>query len=345
MPRHIIRLVLLLVVSAAVVYAAKHFLTVDTFYQYGHYRGGSVAEIASDKPKYQGTAYCKSCHAEQFAAWSEGIHNSPDAGKIVKCETCHGPAGGRDDLGMFVHASTGPVHPDNLKLAVPTDTRKLCTLCHEKMAGRPAQQPQIVVAEHAGTQQCAVCHDPHSPLLNLVAAASAAPQGDAAAGEAKAADCIGCHGPGGVSAAPTVPTLAGQKAAYLVEAFNAYETGARDDPMMGAFAKMASDEDAANLAAYYSGSKCESALTADKQAASPGQAAAAQCVACHGADGVSANPAWPNLVGQSKDFVVNALAAYKSGARKNSMMAGIAKSLSDADVDAVAAYYAGAGCK
>ena len=345
MPRHIFRLVLLLVVFAAVAYAAKEFLTVDSFYQYGHYRGDSVAEIASDKPKYQGTAYCESCHAEQFAAWSDGVHNSPDAGNSVICETCHGPAGGRDGNGVFVHASTGPVHPDNLKLAVPSDTRELCTLCHEKMPARPAGQPQIVVAEHAGEQQCALCHDPHSPLLNLVAAASAAPPGDAAAGEAKAADCVGCHGPGGVSVGLAGPTLAGQKAAYLVEAFKAYKTGARADPMMAAFAQIVSDEESANLAAYYSGLTCESSLDADRQAASPGRAAAARCVACHGADGVSANPAWPNLVGLSKDYLAAALNAYRNGARANALMGGAAKSLSEADIESVADYYAGAACQ
>jgi len=47
----------------AAAYAAKIFLTTDSFYDYGHYRGSSVAEIASDKPKYKGTAYCQSCHA------------------------------------------------------------------------------------------------------------------------------------------------------------------------------------------------------------------------------------------------------------------------------------------
>ncbi len=345
MPRHIFRLILLLVVFAVVGYAVKEFFTVGSFYEYGHYRGDSVAEIAADKPKYQGTAYCQSCHAEQFAAWSEGVHNSPDAGKIVRCEICHGPAGGRDEPGAFVHASTGPVHPDNLKLAVPTDTTELCTLCHEKMPARPAQQPQIVVSEHAGTQQCAVCHDPHSPLLNLVSTTPMAQAGDAAAGEAKAIDCIGCHGAEGVSADLPGPTLAGQKAAYLVEAFEAYKTGSRDDPMMGAIVEAASDEDVRDLAAYYASLKCESSLDADKQAASPRRAAAAECVACHGADGMSANPAWPNLVGQSKDWLVAALKAYGDGSRKNAVMAGIVNKLSDADVESAADYYAGASCK
>ena len=71
----------------------------------------------------------------------------------------------------------------------------------------------------------------------------------------------------------------------------------------------------------------------------------AKCTACHGADGNSTNPSWPNLVGQSKDYLVNALKAYKGGVRKNGMMAGIAKGLSDADIENVAAYYAAATCK
>jgi cytochrome c553 len=244
---------------------------------------------------------------------------------------------------MFVNSSTGPDHPSNLKLTIPTDTRQLCTLCHEKMAGRPEAQPQIVVADHAGTQQCTACHKPHSPKIALASAAAA--PGDAAAGNAKAAACAGCHGAEGVSANLPGPTLAGQNDAYLVDAFKAYATGARDNPMMSAAAQGASTEDAADLAAYFASLKCESALIADRQAASAGRATAAKCTACHGADGRSANRAWPNLVGQSKDYLVVAVKAYQSGARKNAMMAGISKDLSDADVDVVATYYAGAGCK
>ena len=170
---------------AVLAYGAKQFFTVDSFYQYGHYRGASVADIASDKPKYKGTAYCASCHAPQLAEWANGIHNRPDIGKVVRCEVCHSASGDRDVRGTFEHVSTGPEHPKNLKMAVPSDTRQLCTLCHERMTGRPLQQRQIVVAEHAGTQQCSVCHNPHSPRLNLVSAASTAQTGDAAAGKAK----------------------------------------------------------------------------------------------------------------------------------------------------------------
>jgi cytochrome c553 len=342
MPRHIARLIVLMVAFLALAYGAKRYFTVDSFYDYGHYRGRSVEEIASDKPKYKGTANCEGCHAEIFAQWSTGIHHSVDVGKIVKCEVCHGPAGGRDSLGMFVNAATGPDHPANLKLAVPTDTRQLCTLCHEKMTGRPAQQPQIVVAEHAGDQQCTACHNPHSPLLGLVSAASAAPappRGNAEQGKAKAEVCAACHGPDGVSVDLPGPTLAGQRADYIVASIKAYATGARDNPVMSPVAQGLESEDADDVAAHFSGLKCESALSV----AAP--KAAAICVTCHGANGQSKIPAAPNLVGQTKDYLLAALAAYKDGTRKNDMMADTVKNLSDADAESAAAYYAGASCK
>ncbi len=345
MPRHIFRLVLLLVVFAVAAYSAKQYFTVASFYEYGHYRGNAVADIAAEKPKFKGPAYCESCHAEQFAVWSKSIHNSADVGKVVKCEVCHGAAGGRDVNNSFTPVSTGPDHPKGLKLSVPTDTRKLCTLCHEKMAGRPAQQPQIVVADHAGTQQCITCHNPHSPKIEVAAPAASAHPGDAAAGKANAEACAGCHGADGVSAGLPGPTLAGQNEAYIVGALKAYKSGGRDVAMMTGMVESVDDDGLSNLAAYFSGLKCESALDAGKQSASANRAAASKCAACHGPDGHGTNRAFPNLVGQSKDYLINALNAYKAGDRKNVMMSGVAKGLSDADVEAAASYYADATCK
>jgi cytochrome c553 len=329
-----------MLVFGAVGYAAKVFFTVDSFYEFGHYRGKSVAEIASDKPKYKGPASCESCHAERFSEWSKGVHNKVDIGKVVICEVCHGAAGERDVRGMFEHLATGLDHPDKLKLVVPTDTRKLCTLCHEKLTGRPIQQPQIVVADHAGTQQCTVCHNPHSPRLNLVSTAPAQ-GGDAVAGKIKAAACAGCHGPEGKSVNLPGPSLAGQNAAYFIDSLKTYGTGARDNPMMSAVAGGTSDEDSKNIAAYFAGLKCESSL--EKEATSA--AIVSKCIACHGANGMSSNKSWPNLTGFSKDYIVAALKAYKDGTRKNGMMAGITKDLSDAEAGNMAAYYANARCK
>jgi len=163
MPKHIRRL-LLLIAAFAVLAVATRFILVDkSFYQFGHYRGAAVAEIAHDKPKYQGTEFCRSCHAAPYAAWSTGVHNRPLIGKTVKCEVCHGAGGGRDAEQDYVNATTGPIHPANLKLTVPRDTRAVCTLCHERIVGRPVQQAQVIPRDHAADEQCTLCHNPHSP--------------------------------------------------------------------------------------------------------------------------------------------------------------------------------------
>ena len=117
MPKHIVRLIGLIIAFLVVAFAAKSYFTVDSFYRFGHYRANSVPQIASQAPVYQTPAYCKSCHAERHAQWSGGNH------KTVICEVCHGAAQG---------------HPQNGKLPIPSDTVRLCTLCHEAMTGRPS---------------------------------------------------------------------------------------------------------------------------------------------------------------------------------------------------------------
>jgi cytochrome c553 len=72
-----------------------------------------------------------------------------------------------------------------------------------------------------------------------------------------------------------------------------------------------------------------------------GQAKSKVCAACHGADGNSASAEFPRLAGQYQDYLVKALADYKSGARKNPIMAPLAAGLSKRDMEDLAAYYAG----
>jgi cytochrome c553 len=79
------------------------------------------------------------------------------------------------------------------------------------------------------------------------------------------------------------------------------------------------------------------AAAADPQA---GQVKAKDvCQACHGMDGNSAVPDYPKLGGQRPDYMAKALRDYKSGARKNAIMAGFAGTLSEQDIENVAAYY------
>jgi cytochrome c553 len=75
--------------------------------------------------------------------------------------------------------------------------------------------------------------------------------GDAAAGRQKALQCQTCHGLDGLSKLPEAPHLAGQPEAYLVKSLNDYRHGARKNEMMSVVAPTLSDQDVADLAAYY----------------------------------------------------------------------------------------------
>jgi cytochrome c553 len=82
-------------------------------------------------------------------------------------------------------------------------------------------------------------------------ASSSALAGDAEAGKAKAAVCAACHGTNGISMVPTYPNLAGQKEQYLAAQMKAFRDGQRKNMIMAPMAANLSDEDIANLAAYY----------------------------------------------------------------------------------------------
>ena len=81
------------------------------------------------------------------------------------------------------------------------------------------------------------------------------------------------------------------------------------------------------------------------QASAAVTAKGAICTNCHGANGVATDRSWPDLTGQSKEYLVNSLKAYKDGTRTNVVMSALAKDLSDADMDNLAGYYANASCK
>lgn len=86
----------------------------------------------------------------------------------------------------------------------------------------------------------------------LVLMVSAGPVlADGAAGRAKAAVCVTCHGADGISRLPNAPHLAGQPEIYLAEQLKAYRAETRKDPMMMVIAKPLSDQDIADLAAWY----------------------------------------------------------------------------------------------
>ncbi len=194
-----------------------------------------------------------------------------------------------------------------------------------------------------------------SVALLLVFSSQSLAQGSAQAGQAKAAPCAACHGADGNSVMGEWPSLAGQHARYLIRQLEAYQSGARQDVLMTAFASPLSAEDIADLAAYFA------TLPAVQRGADPelvelGQRiyrsglpdrGVAACAACHGPSG-RGNPlaVYPVVRGQHATYVVNTLHAYASGDRRsdnsvNQMMRDIAVSLREDEIRAVASYIQG----
>jgi cytochrome c553 len=178
-------------------------------------------------------------------------------------------------------------------------------------------------------------------LAVLPALASAA--GDVEAGRIKANTCMGCHGiPEYNNVYPTyrVPKLGGQGEGLIVAALKAYQSGQRPHPTMQAQAASLSDQDIADIAAYLNHAPPHK----DGQ---PGRGKnseldkAKSCEACHGPNGSKpVLPDAPILAGQYTNYLKHALHEYKSGKRKSPQMAGMAAPLTDADIEALASYFA-----
>lgn len=162
--------------------------------------------------------------------------------------------------------------------------------------------------------------------------------GNAARGEKLSYTCLGCHGIEGYrNAYPdySVPRLRGQHPQYIVAALKEYRNGQRSFFTMHAQASELSDQDMADIAAYFAGHP----LTSTGRPASSVPPPAALCVSCHGADGVGITPTYPTLAGQHEDYLVQALEEYRDGQRKNPIMAGFAKTLKASDISVIARYF------
>lgn len=92
--------------------------------------------------------------------------------------------------------------------------------------------------------------------------------------------------------------------------------------------------------AFALGGLCASAAALGAGSADEGQSKSTACIACHGPNGNSANPEWPNLAGQSEQYIRKQLQAFKNGARKNPLMSPMAMNLSDDDMEDLGAYFA-----
>jgi cytochrome c553 len=172
-----------------------------------------------------------------------------------------------------------------------------------------------------------------------LAALTAHAEGDAARGKVLGYTCHGCHGIANYkNVYPTysVPKLGGQTAKYIADALKGYATGDRVHSTMTAHAASLTDQQRADIAAFFAASPM-------RQAGPPvgtAPAAAAVCVTCHGNDGLGISPDYPILAGQHQDYLEQSLRDYKAGKRKNAVMAGIISGVKEEDIPALAKYFA-----
>lgn len=258
-----------------------------------------------------------------------------DAGRKVAerlCVSCHG----------FDGLSTAPEiphiagqKPDYLFAAM----REYITGSREH-AALQALQSKITEVEE---RDVAAWYASQKPALPKPVAPEAAKQkSPLVAGKESAAVCGGCHGPDGNGMVPGMPSLAGMAPPYLISAIGAYKKdgGTRADPVMGEFVTALDKAKMETIALYYATQKPKSRGPSSFGDATAGEPLSGGCGGCHGQKGVSTDPKTPSLAGQDPTYFMKAVKAYRDGMRKHETMKGLVASLSDGDIQNLAAFYA-----
>ncbi len=192
-----------------------------------------------------------------------------------------------------------------------------------------------------------------SATIALFVAAPAQAAGDVKAGESKAAMCIGCHGiPGYQNSFPEihkVPKISGQSEKYIAAALVAYQKGERKHPSMRGIAGSLSEQDIADLAAFYAAHN-PGVTAPETPKAAPANVVAlfekGACVSCHGANfSKPIDPSYPKIAGQYADYLFVALKSYTVEGnnvvgRSNGIMGGIAKQFTLAELKQMANHLA-----
>jgi cytochrome c553 len=163
--------------------------------------------------------------------------------------------------------------------------------------------------------------------------------------------CLSCHGANGNSTIAANPKLSNQIEAYTHKQLVDFTTPQRVNPVMTTYAKMLTDEEKRNVAAYLAVQKTKQGAAKNKDTIELGRKiyrggiadkGVAACASCHGAAGAGIPVQYPRLAGQQQDYTVAQLVSFRTGARTNSpQMTTLAQRLSDAEMKAVADYIAG----
>ena len=193
-------------------------------------------------------------------------------------------------------------------------------------------------------------------MLGVVGVAQA--QGDAEAGKTKSVTCAACHGTDGNSPTDMYPKLAGQHASYLATQLAEYKAAAtgkegRANAIMGGMTMALSEQDMADLSAYFSSQAIAPIATPEdviEQGAALYQGGDIErgitaCIACHGPRGEGLESAqFPRLAGQYPKYIADQLHLFRTGERNNDpngMMRSVAAKLTDQDIEILSQYVAG----
>ena len=193
-----------------------------------------------------------------------------------------------------------------------------------------------------------------SLLLTLGITGMAHAAGDAEAGQGKVAVCGACHGADGNSPAPNFPKLAGQGERYLLKQLNDIKGGNRVIVEMTGLLDNLSDQDLADISAYYASQKM-SVGAADPALVERGEAlfrggkleeGMPACIGCHSPNGAGlAAAGFPHLGGQHATYIAKQLTDFREGHRTNDgdsmIMRGIAAKLSNKDIEALSSFIQG----
>ncbi|MHC6226101.1 c-type cytochrome [Pseudomonas sp. X10] len=167
--------------------------------------------------------------------------------------------------------------------------------------------------------------------------------------------CLGCHGPDGKGvAAAGFPRLAGLPAGYLSKQLADFRSGSRKHAIMEPLAKALSDEEIQAVSASLANMPSDPApdLRRQRMTSDPVEKLALYgdwnrqipgCVQCHGPGGSGVGEHFPPLAGQPATYLIAQLDAWRDGSRSNDpnqLMVGVAKAMTDAEVKAVAEYFA-----
>jgi len=182
---------------------------------------------------------------------------------------------------------------------------KVCLNCHASQAdsfGHTLMGRLVALGEKSKQQklECETCHGPASVHV-------------------RSAGCAACHGEGGVSSRPGIPSLAGLGPDYLVSALKEYATGRRKHELMRAIASGLSEGDIHKIAHYYSRQIPARAQTPPVGDASAGKASTHLCASCHGERGTSEFSGVPSLAGQDAQYLATATRAFSHGTQNKAL--------------------------